>query len=403
MFTPIPISELTSSSHAATYKTSGLVPKLISGRARRSDLKRKKLFISQAFPPQKNSTAQLLDYFFQTHEAFFDDWEVFAPKSPVDLYPINPVGPQPTTGLSRVWFALLVFTKLLWSRPSLMLSTTNPPFLIWILGFWGRIKKIPFGFLILDLYPDCLIQTHVLKEKSFTSKVWKILNGWAFKRAQYIWVIGRDMEKKVSQEYKIDASRITYMPLWAPFKQPEYIDGDVSLPIKICYSGNIGLLSDLEPLLMAAKELQDQPIEFHFFGQGNRLEESQKIAEKLGIKVTFKPMVERNALVEHLQSYHLHYVGLRPGLIGTAVPCKVYGIMAAGRAVLAQVPKNSEIALLVNEYRVGVNCSEGNLTEVIRNLLQRPEDIKTWGENGHKYYQAFASLADRGIPLAKSI
>jgi glycosyltransferase involved in cell wall biosynthesis len=73
-----------------------------------------------------------------------------------------------------------------------------------------------------------------------------------------------------------------------------------------------------------------------------------------------------------------------------AVPCKLYGILASGRAVVAQVPARSEVARVVEEERCGVvvpPADAGALAREIRRLAQAPEEVERMGERAFAAYR----------------
>src|SRR5204862_207522 len=61
-----------------------------------------------------------------------------------------------------------------------------------------------------------------------------------------------------------------------------------------------------------------------------------------------------------LSSADVHVVGLARGLAGYVVPSRLYGILAAGRPVIAAAEEESETAQLVAEVGCGVVVPPGN-------------------------------------------
>jgi colanic acid biosynthesis glycosyl transferase WcaI len=59
-------------------------------------------------------------------------------------------------------------------------------------------------------------------------------------------------------------------------------------------------------------------------------------------------------------------VGLAPGLGGFIVPSRLYGILAAGRPVIAAADRNSETAQLVEAVGCGVVVPPGQPTSLAR-------------------------------------
>ena len=57
-------------------------------------------------------------------------------------------------------------------------------------------------------------------------------------------------------------------------------------------------------------------------------------------------------LPQSLSSADVHFVGLGRGLSGYVVPSRVYGILAAGRPIIASADEESETARLVRDSRL---------------------------------------------------
>ena len=91
-----------------------------------------------------------------------------------------------------------------------------------------------------------------------------------------------------------------------------------------------------------------------------------------------------------ISASHVHLVTLREGLEGIAVPSKIYGILAAGRPVIAMVPEHSEIAYIVKEENCGILLNPDDLNgllDAIR-LLKSDESLaRQYGENSRKAFE----------------
>jgi colanic acid biosynthesis glycosyl transferase WcaI len=91
-----------------------------------------------------------------------------------------------------------------------------------------------------------------------------------------------------------------------------------------------------------------------------------------------------------INASHVHLVTLKEGLEGIAVPSKIYGILAAGRPVIAMVPSNSEIAYIVKEENCGFVLDPTDLDgliSVIRLLKSDKELIRQLGKNSRSAFE----------------
>src|SRR5581483_11772748 len=108
---------------------------------------------------------------------------------------------------------------------------------------------------------------------------------------------------------------------------------------------------------------------------------------------------ERAILSESLSTADVHVVGLARGLAGYVVPSRVYGILAAGRPVIAAADPESETAQLVAEVGCGVVVPPGNplaLAETIRAAHDGAFDLAEMGRRARAYAE---SNSDRRIAV----
>ena len=109
----------------------------------------------------------------------------------------------------------------------------------------------------------------------------------------------------------------------------------------------------------------------------------------------------RELLSQSLSSADVHFVGLGRGLSGYVVPSRLYGILAAGRALIAGADDDSETARLVREIGCGVVVPPGRpalLAAAIRQAATGGLDLGGMGQRGRAYAEA---EADREVAFAK--
>lgn len=279
-------------------------------------------------------------------------------------------------------------------------GVTNPPFTIHLLAITSTLRKHPFSYMLLDLHPEGMLILSSFSESNPLIWFWKKLNHWAYQRAERLAVLGRDMIPLLEKEYSIPSSKMIYIPHWSP--------ADVSIPLRfeeskftekwglqakfvVQYSGNMGLWHDLEIFVRAAKLLEDLPkIQFVFVGSGIRKASALALAEKLRVKnIRWNDFVSLSDLSDSLAACHISLISQRAGLEGIAVPSKLYGILASGRAVVAQVPANSEVALAVSEHQCGLIAEPGNAEHLVLQIKQLANDPVLVQKMSKKAFSAY--------------
>lgn len=70
-------------------------------------------------------------------------------------------------------------------------------------------------------------------------------------------------------------------------------------------------------------------------------------------------------------------------------PCKLYGILASGRAIISVSETGSYIDKLITEKECGINCPCGEadkLADILIDLSNSPNKVKNMGINAHQLY-----------------
>ena len=159
----------------------------------------------------------------------------------------------------------------------------------------------------------------------------------------------------------------------------------------VAYFGNLGRVHDLEVVLDVAEALRDDPdIVFAFIGPGAQRPILEGSARARGLdQVKFFPPQPRERRTAMLALGDLHLVTLRPECERVVFPSKLYGICAAGRALLFIGPTTSEIARIIEQRRLGV-AFDRTATPAIANRLRAmkasPAEIAAFAAAGLAYY-----------------
>jgi colanic acid biosynthesis glycosyl transferase WcaI len=167
------------------------------------------------------------------------------------------------------------------------------------------------------------------------------------------------------------------------------------------YSGNLGRGHDFETILQAAERLRDRrDIAFLIIGAGYHLSLVEGRVKALALpNVVLKPFQPPSMLSESLSVPDLHLISLEPALEGFMVPCKFYGVLAAGRPALYIGDVAGEISAILRESDCGASISKGDvdgLLTCIQRLQRSPEQAKRWSSNARAL---FMRRFDREIAL----
>ena len=312
-----------------------------------------------------------------------------------------------TRFLSYVSFLAGVYFRLLFvGRKSIVCGITNPPFMsivLWLRSLLGRFR---YQYVFQDVYPDALVKLGNLKSSSPINRFWMFLNRRSYHTAEKLVVLGRDMMELLHRDYGVPPEAMTRISPWSVTEPSEVVSFDSNpladeLGLKdkfvVQYSGNMGVWHDMNIFVDAADRLREEKgIHFLFIGGGQRRAEAQAKSEELGLNnMTWLEFMPIERLPESLTCCHVSLVSLRAGLAGVAVPCKLYGILAAGRAVIAQAPAESEVSLVVEEENCGRVVAPGDcdgLVAAIKELAADREETVAMGERAFAAHESKYAL-----------
>lgn len=298
-------------------------------------------------------------------------------------------------------FTLAATWELLWMRPRRICAVSNPPYSpIWI---WlvTRLTRTPYDLLLHDIYPDGLIATDMLAPRSPIGGLWRALNRIAYGSAASLIVLGRDMADLVHEQYAVGRDRIRVIPNWSPTDfQATFspVRCDPGAPFVALYSGNMGSWHDIDMIVDAAKLLaDDQRICIRMVGGGKRRAAAEARSLELALgNISWDDFVPLEKLGELLASCDVALVSQRHGLTGIAVPCKLYGILAAGRPVLAAVPATCETAMVIREESCGMVVDPHDpkqLAAALRRLADDPAECRRMADRAQSAYETKYSLS----------
>lgn len=250
--------------------------------------------------------------------------------------------------------------------PDLVLAMTTPPGLALI----GLLLKRRFGSRLwiweMDLYPDVAAATGTVDPTSpLYRTAHRILTGIR-READGILALGECMRERLVAS-GVEADRILVAENWADGAAIRPRPFPTLPPLRVLYSGNLGLAHDTETIFQAMLQLKDHAgIEFRFAGDGARRRELEDKCRRAGLERTaFEPYCEAARLPERLSACHVGLVTLQLACAGTVVPSKVYPLLAAGRPVLFIGPRSSTAARLIERHACGWMAPPGDVPAVV--------------------------------------
>lgn len=281
---------------------------------------------------------------------------------------------------------------------NVMFIPSTPPIMGIMAARIKKRRKIPFVYILQDIFPDSLVGTGLTRKGSLLWKIGRLIENYTYKYADKIIVISQDFKRNIMAK-GVPEEKIEVVYNWVDQNATVPVDNENNElfeefgisrdKFRVVYAGNLGNAQNIEIIVNAARKLKDNlNIQFIIFGKGG-LEEEIKTAKA-------KEQLD-NLMILPLQPYervskvyglgHLCIVACKPGLGGAAMPSKTWSIMSSGRAVLANFDEG-ELKEILENNECGVFTKADDLDgfiKAIEDLSQHPEKCTEMGANGREF------------------
>lgn len=258
-----------------------------------------------------------------------------------------------------------------------------------------KIKKIPFYYWIMDLWPDAMRSGGGVSNEKLLQKVDKLVKG-IYKRTDKILITSKRFKEHIEKKGDF-GSKIVYFPNWS--EDILSMPSDYEIPklpqgFKIMIAGNLGKSQNLDAVAEAMVKLRDVPeVKWVFVGDGSRREWLEQFIKDNGLNdsavcVGKYPFAAMPAFYKQADAM---LVTLRAGFphLQAVVPARLQSYMSAGRPVLAMIGSGG--AEIIEESNCGYAVPAGDSEAFVKVIKDRVLTDKTafesMGNNGRQYYQ----------------
>jgi glycosyltransferase involved in cell wall biosynthesis len=172
-------------------------------------------------------------------------------------------------------------------------------------------------------------------------------------------------------------------------------------PFVLVHAGNLGFYGAWETLLEGARDLEGDGVGLVFVGDGAQKARLQDSAEGIA-NVRFLPFFPGSKVPSVLAAGDAHVITVKRGLEGVVVPSKLYGILVAGKPVVALATEESDVVTLGKERGFGVSANpedaEG-FAKCVRELVRDKGKVARLGQAAAMAAREF----ERGRELEKLV
>jgi colanic acid biosynthesis glycosyl transferase WcaI len=289
-------------------------------------------------------------------------------------------------------------------RPGAILTLTTPPLLSLTGTLLKKIRGAPHFIWEMDIYPDIAVELGMLSPGGRITRLIGALADWSRRNADGVVVLGDDM-KELLVARGIPADKIFVSENWADPAEISPLPFPAG-PLHLLYSGNLGLAHDVETLLgaMLSYGAPDTAsgIRFTFAGAGPRRESLEAFVRDHQLSnVAFRDYCPREQLGESLAEGHIGLVTQQPQVIGSVVPSKLYGILAAGRPVIYIGARGTTPARVIERFNCGWQIDPGDVRGLVALLKKLDNDRSAVYAAGARARKAFEENYTREMGVTR--
>lgn len=286
---------------------------------------------------------------------------------------------------------------------------TDPFMLPPVVARHARAVGGRFVAYLQDIYPDVAEAIGKAQPGHVTRLIRARLRS-AYQSADQIIVLGSCMKDRLTgNPWSLDPDRIHIIPNWADCEKIKPIahrdnslrrdwnvdwnvDWNADDRFVVMHSGNMGLTQRLDVLIEAtADPAWPEHAVLLLVGDGAARTQLQQLAAAQDVpdarasrrptadrpsgdesartsKVWFLPYQPRERLAESLSAADLHVVSMHENITGCLCPSKLYGILAAGRPILAIAPESTDLARTIRQHPVGEVCRPGDAAAIAQKV-----------------------------------
>lgn len=258
-----------------------------------------------------------------------------------------------------------------------------------------KLRRTPFYYWIMDLWPDAMKSGGGVKNERILSFVDKLVKG-IYRNTDKILITSKRFEVPIAAKGDFK-EKIIYYPNWSDdvLSMPQEYDIP-KLPegFRIMIAGNLGKSQNLEAVTEVMLGLKDIPeVKWIFVGGGSRKEWLEQFIINNGLteRAICVGQYPFKAMPAFLRQADAMMVTLKAGFphLEAVVPARLQTYMSAARPVLAMIGCGG--ADIIGESKCGYAVPAGDSDALIRiikeKVLTNREAFDQMGKNGRAYYE----------------
>ncbi len=279
-------------------------------------------------------------------------------------------------------------------RPDVVLAM-SPPIFFGSAARWLAARfRVPFVFNVQDIFPDVAVDLRMLSNPRVI-RLARWLERSLYDAADAVTVLSEDQARNVRAK-TTDPSKVVIIPNFVDTGRVARVDRHTNYrrshnlddELVVMYSGNVGFSQSFHLVQAAAVHFADRAdIRFVINGEGAARTQVDRWAEPLK-NVIVSDFAPRERVSDVLGTADLHLILLSKGLAQSSTPSKLYGILAAGRPVLASIDLGSEADRIIARSGGGRTVPPDDtdaFIEALEDLLSDPAELAAMGQKAYDF------------------
>lgn len=258
--------------------------------------------------------------------------------------------------------------------------------------------KIPIFFWVQDLWPESVSAAGQVRNK-FIIKQLDLFTRWVYRNSNKVLI-----QSKAFREYllnqKVPDEKIIYYPnsTEAFYKvvkpSQDIIDLFPKTEFKVLFAGNIGEAQDFDNIIEAARIVNNQTKNIHFYivGDGRKKNYLKEKVMDLKLNDNFHLLgaFPTDKMPDFFACSDALLVTLKKNdIFSMTIPSKVQSYLACGRPVIAAL--DGEGASVIKESKAGFVAATGNPSALADSIIKMyslsNEERKMLSENARNYFE----------------
>lgn len=223
-----------------------------------------------------------------------------------------------------------------------------------------------------DIWPDS-VYAYGLKENKYNKFLLDRFVGFVYNNVDHITVSCEGFIEKLSPYVK-NEKKFTFVPQWADNLESKSEQFDLSSNEKIHFSfaGNISKAVNLDTIVLAYREFQDQNPNFqsqlNIIGDGSNLQKIKELVDDKSIKnIIFWGRQPKTEMGKFYEKSNFLIISLNDHpLYSMMIPAKFQTYLAANKPILAIM--NGVVSDIVKKNNIGISCKPDDISMIAQSF-----------------------------------